>query len=132
MKNTLSFITFLCDDYDKAKNWFTSALGFVCLEDTPQEDRKRWVLLAPSQAAQTCFLLAKASTAEQSKAVGNQCGGRVGFFLNTDAFDEMYNRMLENGVTFRERPRDEPYGKVVVFEDLYGQPWDLLQLKASK
>ena len=80
MKNNLSFVTYLCDDYDKAKEWFTAALGFVCLEDTAQEDGKRWVLMAPSHAAQTCFLLAKATTDEQCKAVGNQFGGRVGFF----------------------------------------------------
>ena len=129
MQNTLALVTYLCDDYDKAKDWFSTVLGFVCIEDTPLEESKRWVVLATSHSDRTKFLLAKASTDAQRAAIGNQFGGRVGFFLNTDFFDEMYQEMLKNGVKFREQPRDEAYGKVVVFEDLYGQPWDLLQLK---
>jgi len=132
MQNSLSFITYLCDDYDKAKDWLSATLGFVCLEDTALEGGKRWLRMAATEDAQTGLLIAKASSPEQISAIGKQFGGRVGFFLNTDSFDQMYAGMFEKGVKFREVPREEPYGKVVVFEDLYGQPWDLLQLKVNK
>lgn len=126
MRNSLALITFLTDDYDKAIAWFQSALGFELLEDTDMGDGKRWVRMAPYASADTAFLIAKAS-GEQAKTIGKQAGGRVGHFLFTDDFDGMYARMLDADVTFREAPRDEPYGKVVVFEDLHGNPWDLMQ-----
>ncbi len=85
--------------------------------------------MAPHPDAETAFLIAKASTPEQTAAVGKQHGGRVGFFLNSDDFEKSYTRMIAQGVTFREAPRHEPYGTVAVFEDLYGAPWDLLELK---
>lgn len=125
---TLPLITYLTHDYDDAIDWFTRALQFHLLEDTPQ-DNKRWVRMAPHQNAETAFLIAKASTPAQSATVGNQHGGRVGFFLNTTDFQASHAHMRREGVKFREDPRHEPYGTVAVFEDLYGAPWDLLELK---
>lgn len=122
----LALITFLTDDYDAAIAWFRSALGFVLLEDTDMGGGKRWVRMAPHHAAETAFLIAKA-IGDQANSIGHQAGGRVGHFLFTDDFDGMYARMQNFGVTFRESPRNEPYGKVVVFEDLHGNPWDLMQ-----
>ncbi|WP_298906245.1 VOC family protein [uncultured Aliiroseovarius sp.] len=124
--NRLALITFLTDDYDAAIAWFRSALGFVLLEDTDMGGGKRWVRMAPHPTAETAFLIAKAVD-EQADTIGRQAGGRVGHFLFTDDFDGMYARMQHAGVHFREAPRSEPYGKVVVFEDLHGNPWDLMQ-----
>lgn len=126
MQNSLALVTFLTNDYDKAITWFQSALGFVLLEDTEMGGGKRWVRMAPHPKAETAFLIAKA-IGEQAVTIGHQAGGRVGHFLFTDDFDGMYARMQRFGVTFREPPRTEPYGKVVVFEDLHGNPWDLMQ-----
>ncbi|WP_424939884.1 VOC family protein [Aliiroseovarius sp. S253] len=126
MINSLALISFLTDDYDKAIRWFQTALGFVLLEDTDMENGKRWVRMAPHPTAETAFLIAKA-VGEQVDYIGRQAGGRVGHFLFTDDFDGMLARMQNAGVTFREAPRNEPYGKVVVFEDLHGNPWDLMQ-----
>ncbi len=128
MPHTLPLITYLAHDYDAAIDWFSRCLQFTLLEDTDQ-GHKRWVRMAPHPDAETAFLIAKASTPEQTAAVGKQHGGRVGFFLNSDDFEKSYTRMIAQGVTFREAPRHEPYGTVAVFEDLYGAPWDLLELK---
>ncbi|NDW52276.1 VOC family protein [Aliiroseovarius sp. PrR006] len=125
-KNRLALISFLTDDYDAAIAWFQSALGFVLLEDTNMGGGKRWVRMAPHPSAETAFLIAKA-VGNQADSIGRQAGGRVGHFLFTDDFDGMYTRMQKFGVTFREYPRLEPYGKVAVFEDLHGNPWDLMQ-----
>jgi catechol 2,3-dioxygenase-like lactoylglutathione lyase family enzyme len=105
--------------------------GFSLVEDTPLNDIKRWVLVTPPGAREACLLLAKAASPEQAARVGDQTGGRVFLFLHTDDFDRDYERMRARGVRFREEPRDEPYGRVVVFEDLYGNRWDLLEIKVQ-
>jgi catechol 2,3-dioxygenase-like lactoylglutathione lyase family enzyme len=124
---TLSAISLLVHDYDAAITWFAEMLGFVLIQDTDMGGGKRWVVMTPHAHAQTHIILARATTPEQIAAIGNQFGGRVGFFLSADDFDETYRRMLAAGVKFRETPRSEPYGKVVVFEDLLGNGWDLLE-----
>jgi catechol 2,3-dioxygenase-like lactoylglutathione lyase family enzyme len=123
----LSAISILVADYDEAISWYCSKLGFELIVDTPMGGGKRWVVVAPNAEAQTRIILAKASGSEQIALIGRQMGGRVGFFLQTDAFDDTYARMVEAGVVFREEPRSEAYGKVVVFEDCYGNGWDLIQ-----
>jgi catechol 2,3-dioxygenase-like lactoylglutathione lyase family enzyme len=115
-------------DYDEAIAYYTQALGFELREDSPLENGKRWVLVAPPGAA-TGILLAKAADQIQSARIGNQTGGRVGFFLHTDDFERDFAAMQSRGVRFAEAPRHEDYGTVAVFEDLYGNRWDLLQLK---
>jgi catechol 2,3-dioxygenase-like lactoylglutathione lyase family enzyme len=115
-------------DYDEAIAYYTRALGFELREDAPRGDGKRWVLVAPPGAA-TSILLAKAANDIQATRIGNQTGGRVGFFLHTDDFDRDFAAMTARGVRFAEAPRHEDYGTVAVFEDLYGNRWDLLQLK---
>ena len=113
-------------DYDEAIRFFTQSLAFELLEDTPQADGKRWVRVAPRGGDGTALLLARAATPEQQRAVGNQTGGRVFMFLETDDFDRDYQRMKSQGVRFTEEPRSEEYGTVVVFLDLYGNKWDLI------
>lgn len=115
-------------DYDEAIAWYTRALGFTLLEDTPMGDGKRWVRVAP-RGGQTSLLLAKATRPEQEAAIGHQAGGRVFLFLHTDDFAADYARMLAEGVHFCETPRHEAYGTVVVFEDLYGNRWDFIEPK---
>jgi catechol 2,3-dioxygenase-like lactoylglutathione lyase family enzyme len=119
-------------DYDEAIAFFTQSLGFDLMEDTPSNDRqghdKRWVLVAPRDSRGTAILLAKASTPEEVSRIGNQTGGRVFLFLLTDDFWRDYKAMKERGVNFVREPKDEEYGTVAVFEDLYGNKWDLLQL----
>jgi catechol 2,3-dioxygenase-like lactoylglutathione lyase family enzyme len=114
-------------DYDEAIAYYTRALGLELREDTPREDGGRWVVVAPPGARETGLLLALATTPGQTARVGDQTGGRVGFFLNTEDFDGDYKRMVAAGVVFEEEPRYEPYGAVVVFHDLYGNRWDLIQ-----
>lgn len=123
----LSAISILVADYDEAISWYRSKLGFELIVDTPMGGGKRWVVVAPNGGAQTRIILAKASGPEQTALIGRQMGGRVGFFLQTDSFDEAYANMVEAGVVFREDPRNEAYGKVVVFEDCYGNGWDLIE-----
>lgn len=123
----LSQVTLLVDDYDRAIAWFRSKLDFWLCEDTDLGNGKRWVVVSPSQLAQTRIVLAMATTPEQLVAMGNQLGGRVGFFLSTENFDETYQAMVSAGVHFREAPRNEPYGKVVVFTDYCGNGWDLVE-----
>ncbi|MFI0939054.1 VOC family protein [Streptomyces sp. NPDC021020] len=123
----LGLVAVVVHDYDEAIAYYTRALGFELREDTPRADGSRWVVVAPPGARETCLLLARASTPEQSARVGDQTGGRVGLFLTTDDFDGAYKRMVAEGVVFEEEPRYEPYGAVVVFRDLYGNRWDLLQ-----
>ncbi|WP_289079425.1 VOC family protein [uncultured Thalassospira sp.] len=115
-------------DYDDAIAFYTDKVGFDLIEDTDMGDGKRWVIVAPKGATETRILLARASGADQENAIGNQTGGRVGFFLNTDDFARDHARMTKAGVQFLEAPRHEPYGTVAVFEDLYGNKWDLLEL----
>lgn len=124
----IGYVTLLVRDYDEAKAWYCDVLGFNLIEDTPLVNGKRWVLVAPQGSAGTCLLLARATTAEQARRVGAQTGGRVCLFLHTDDFWQDFRTMKEKGVRFNEEPRHESYGTVAVFEDLYGNRWDLLQL----
>jgi catechol 2,3-dioxygenase-like lactoylglutathione lyase family enzyme len=122
----LAAVTFLVRDYDEAIRWFVDVLGFELLEDTQLSDTKRWVrVAAPDQT--TALLLAQADGREQIEAIGKAAGGRVAYFLHVKNFEARYARMLSNGVVFYEKPRVEPYGQVVVFEDLYGNRWDLIE-----
>lgn len=116
------------DDYDRAIAYYTGMLGFELREDSPLEDGKRWVLVAPP-GAQTAILLAKAADDAQRACIGRQTGGRVGYFLHTDDFARDHALFLERGVHFSEAPRHEAYGSVAVFEDVYGNRWDLLELR---
>ena len=127
MKQIISCVSFLVHDYDEAINFFTQKLGFHLVQDTDLGDGKRWVLVAPSGSNESCLLLAKPSSPQQTEFVGNQTGGRVFLFLHTDDFWRDYENMGTKGVKFLENPRTESYGMVVVFEDLYGNKWDLLQ-----
>ena len=127
MSMHISSFALLVSDYDQAIAYYTEKLGFELREDSPRENGKRWVLVAPP-GAQTSILLALAATDPQSRHVGDQIGGRVGFFLHTDDFERDYSLYHSRGVRFCEQPRHEQYGSVAVFEDLYGNRWDLLQL----
>jgi catechol 2,3-dioxygenase-like lactoylglutathione lyase family enzyme len=119
-------VTYLVRDYDEAIAWFTQALGFDLVEDTRLDEAKRWVLVAPRRG-RVPLLLAKAADEAQRAQIGNQAGGRVFLFLHTDDFERDHRRMQERGVAFREAPRRESYGTVAVFEDLYGNLWDLIE-----
>jgi catechol 2,3-dioxygenase-like lactoylglutathione lyase family enzyme len=131
MKQHLGALALLVADYDEAIAWYTRALGFELIEDTDMGEGKRWVLLAPSGSRETRLLLAKAKGDEQVSHIGNQTGGRVFLLLNTDDFQRDWQRMRAEGVRFREEPRHETYGTVAVFEDLYGNGWDLLELRRN-
>lgn len=127
MAQHIPTVAFLVRDYDEAIGWFTRCLGFAVKEDNKLSADKRWVLVGPKAAAGCNLLLAQASTPEQRAAIGKAAGGRVAFFLNTSDFDTAHGAMATAGVVFLERPRNEAYGKVAVFEDLYGNRWDLIQ-----
>ncbi|HWY53685.1 MAG TPA: VOC family protein [Terriglobales bacterium] len=133
MPQILGHMALVVRDYDEALTFFTQSLGFVVIEDSLSKDRlgndKRWVLVSPPGSGGTNLLLARASTPEEESRIGNQTGGRVFLFLHTDDFWRDYREMLARGVKFREEPRHEAYGTVAVFEDLYGNKWDLLELK---
>ncbi len=126
---SIALITLLVRDYDEAIAFFTQALRFALVEDTPLGDGKRWVVVAPAQGGGASLLLAQAADAEQEAAVGRQAGGRVFLFLHTADFAADHAHMVAHGVQFLEQPRHEPYGTVAVFADLYGNKWDLLQPK---
>ena len=126
MTRRIGLVTILVPDYDDAINHFCQDLGFELVEDTPQGG-KRWVVVRPAADAETGIVLAQATTPAEHAAIGNQLGGRVGFFLHTDDFTRDHARMTAAGVHFREAPRHEPYGTVAVFDDKYGNGWDLLQ-----
>jgi catechol 2,3-dioxygenase-like lactoylglutathione lyase family enzyme len=130
MPQTIVHVTFLVRNYDEALAFFTDALCFRVVEDTPMADNKRWLLVAPQGSTSTALLLAQAATPEQIACVGKQAGGRVFLFLHTDNFARDHQRMQSRGVKFLEPPRHEPYGTVAVFEDLYGNKWDLLEPKS--
>lgn len=123
----VGIVTLVVRDYDEAIQYFTQKLGFALLEDAPREGDKRWVVVAPPTSQGAGLLLARAATPEQEACVGRQTGGRVFLFLHTDDFAADYQAMQARGVRFVEAPRNEAYGTVVVFEDLYGNRWDLLQ-----
>ncbi len=123
----ISSIALVVRDYDKALAWYVGTLGFVCLEDTTVGGGKRWVRVAPAVDAAFSILLARATTPEQELRVGNQTGGRVFLLLETDDFARDHATLVARGVQFVEEPRQEPYGWVCVFEDLYGNRWDLIE-----
>jgi lactoylglutathione lyase len=125
----LGAIALVVRDYDEAIAYFTDCLGFELVEDSPQGPDKRWVVVAPPGSQETRLLLARAVDPRQMQAVGNQSGGRVFLFLETEDFHASYEAMRTRGVRFCEAPREEAYGTVAVFEDLYGNRWDLLQRK---
>jgi catechol 2,3-dioxygenase-like lactoylglutathione lyase family enzyme len=128
MKHEIVHIALVVRDYDEAIAFYTQKLGFTLVEDTYQpEQDKRWVVVAPTGARGTTLLLARASTAEQARFVGNQAGGRVFLFLSTDDFWRDYHRMTAAGVSFVRPPSVAAYGTVAVFEDLYGNRWDLIE-----
>ncbi len=132
MKQTIGHVALVVRDYDEALAFFTRTLHFRVVEDTRLSEDKRWVLIAPPGSRGTTLLLARAATPEQASRIGNQTGGRVFLFLHTDDFWRDYNEMTTRKVKFTRLPREEPYGIVAVFEDLYGNQWDLLQLKDAE
>ena len=128
MQHSLGAMALLVRDYDEAIDWYTRCLAFELVADEPRGEGKRWVLLAPpGPGEKTCLLLARAATPEQQAGIGQQAGGRVFLFLQVDDFAARYAAMRASGVHFCELPREEAYGTVAVFEDLYGNRWDLLQ-----
>jgi len=130
MKQTIGYVALVVDDYDEAISFYVDTLGFTLIEDTYIEDQdKRWVLVAPPGATETRLLLARAVGEHQQSRMGNQTGGRVFLFLHTDDFWRDYNTYTSRGVVFVRQPKEERYGTVAVFTDLYGNLWDLLQLK---
>jgi catechol 2,3-dioxygenase-like lactoylglutathione lyase family enzyme len=130
MAQHLALLSLLVRDYDEALAFYVGKLGFSLVEDSELGGGKRWVVVAPG-AAGTRFLLAKAADDQQESLIGGQGGGRVWLFLHTDAFEADHARFSAAGVKFLEEPRHEAYGSVVVFEDLYGNRWDLLQPKTK-
>ncbi len=129
MKQSIVHIALVVEDYDDAIAFYTEKLNFQLVEDTYQpEQDKRWVVVAPPGSSGTTLLLARASKPEQEPFIGNQTGGRVFLFLHTDNFWRDYNDMVAKGINFVREPKDETYGTVAVFEDLYGNLWDLLGL----
>ena len=129
MKQSIVHIALVVKDYDDAIEFYTKKLNFTLLEDTYQaEQDKRWVVIAPPGSTGTTILLARASNEEQENFIGNQCGGRVFLFLNSDDFWRDYNDMIAKGIVFLREPKEQEYGTVAVFEDLHGNRWDLLQL----
>lgn len=129
MKQSIGYVSLVVRDYDEAIDFYVRTLGFALIEDTYIEAQdKRWVLVAPPGSSESRLLLARAVGEEQSSRVGNQTGGRVFLFLHTDDFWRDFNSYRAKGVTFIREPQVESYGTVAVFEDLYGNLWDLLQL----
>lgn len=132
MKQSIVHIALVVKDYDEAIDFYTKKLHFTLIEDTYQpEQDKRWVVVAPPGSTGTTLLLARASKPEQEKFIGNQAGGRVFLFLNTDNFWRDYNDMVAKGIKFIGEPKTQDYGTVAVFEDLYGNLWDLLELNSN-
>ena len=127
METRIGRITLLVHNYDTAIEYYVNRLGFTLLEDTIVSPEKRWVRVAPSAQCGPALLLAKATTEQQKSSVGNQAGGRVFLFLHTPDFKATHLAMLFKGVVFKEAPRQEAYGQVAVFEDLYGNLWDLIE-----
>jgi catechol 2,3-dioxygenase-like lactoylglutathione lyase family enzyme len=127
MKKSLAHIALVIDDYDKAIQYYTNTLKFILIEDTILNELKRWVLMAPSIDAETKILLAKASNEEQISRIGNQTGGRVFLFLYTDHFERDFQNLLSNHVKIVRNPVIEKWGSVLVFEDIYGNLWDLIE-----
>ena len=132
MPQSLAHVALIVRDYDEAIAWFTGTLGFTLVADEYQpEQDKRWVLVAPPGGDGTSLLLARAATPEQEAFIGDQAGGRVFLFLATDDFDRDFAAMTARGIVFVRPPAVQPYGKVAVFLDLYGNKWDLVQFSKS-
>ena len=127
MKRKIVHIALIVHDYDEAIRFYTEKLNFVLIEDTVLSPEKRWVLVKPDKNSECSILLAKANNEEQTRSIGNQTGGRVFLFLETDNFQRDYEKMLEKGINFIRKPSQEEYGIVAVFEDLYGNLWDLIE-----
>ena len=127
MKQSLVHIAIVVDDYDKAIEFYTQKLHFTLTEDTTLSDTKRWVLVTPKGASGCSLLLAKAATDEQKSRIGNQTGGRVFLFLHTDNLERDYQNLLDHKIKIVREPTIEPYGKVAVFEDIFGNLWDLIE-----
>lgn len=127
MKRKIVHIALIVNDYDEAIKFYTEKLNFVLIEDTVLSPEKRWVLVKPDKNSECSILLAKANNEEQTRSIGNQTGGRVFLFLETDNFQRDYEKMLEKGINFIRKPSQEEYGIVAVFEDLYGNLWDLIE-----
>ncbi len=127
MRQKIAHIALLVKDYDDAIAFYTQKLNFRLVEDTPLSEEKRWVIVAPPGANECSLLLAKAVDEEQLRHVGNQTGGRVFLFLHTDNFWRDYNAMIEKSIRFVRAPKEEEYGTVAVFDDLYGNLWDLIE-----
>jgi catechol 2,3-dioxygenase-like lactoylglutathione lyase family enzyme len=132
MKQSIIHIAIVVKDYDEAIEFYVEKLKFELVEDSydPEQD-KRWVVVSPPGSHGVTLLLARASTPEQDDFIGNQAGGRVFLFLNTDDFWRDYNRMISDGINFIREPLEQPYGTVAVFEDLYGNLWDLLEMSSN-
>lgn len=128
MSLRLHAVSLLVPDYDEGIAFYVNKVGFALIQDTALTPRKRWVLIAATPDAGHHILLAKADSPDQQATIGNQTGGCVGFFLHSDEFDADYARMQDAGITFEETPRHEPYGKVAIWRDPWGNRWDLLQL----
>ena len=126
--NTLGMIAIVIDEYDRAISHYVNDLGFTLIEDTALSADKRWVVVAPSENGAR-ILLARASNENQRAAIGNSTGGRVGFFLYTSEFTQTFQNFQSKGIEFLESPRQEEYGQVVVFKDMYGNKWDLIEQK---
>ena len=129
MKQSIAQFAIVVNDYDEAIEFYTKKLHFDLIEDTTLSDTKRWVVIRPAGSDGCCILLAKAANKEQKNCVGNQTGGRVFLFLHTDDFWRDYNAMTADGIRFVRPPVEESYGIVAVFEDLYGNLWDMIQPK---
>lgn len=129
MKQKIGHIALVVDDYDEAIKFYIEKLNFILVEDTVLSETKRWVLIAPKGSSEFSLLLAKAANEEQKSRVGNQTGGRVFLFLYTEDFWRDYQKMVENKINFIRMPTEEVYGTVAVFEDLYGNLWDLIEPK---
>ena len=130
MNQNIVHIALVVDDYDEAIKFYTEKLNFTLVEDTVQSETKRWVLVAPKGSEECCLLLAKGIGEEQRSRIGNQTGGRVFLFLKTDDFWRDYKNMQSQGITFIREPKNEEYGTVAVFEDLYGNLWDLVEFQS--
>ncbi|MDP5092770.1 MAG: VOC family protein [Polaribacter sp.] len=127
MYQRIAHIALIVENYDDAIEFYTQKLDFQVLEDTKLSEEKRWVMIAPKGAKECCLLLAKAANERQARCIGNQSGGRVGFFLFTDDFWRDYNKMIVRQINFVRPPETFEYGTVAVFEDLYGNMWDLIE-----
>lgn len=129
MNRKIAHVTLVIRDYDEAIDFYVNKLKFNLVEDTVLDQSKRWVLVSPNSEYSCSLLLAKATGNNQEKAIGNQSGGRVFLFLNTDNFKRDFQNLIDNNIQIVREPKEEPYGIVAVFEDLYGNLWDLIEPK---